>query len=67
MVPLRRSRDDLPGPVPSIIDSSGGWLVLAALPDIPMEDASWAERPEPAIAIVVNVLQVLSAADGHVR
>src|SRR3954467_6299769 len=50
-------------PVPSIIDSKHGWLVLAALPGIPMEDASWAEQPDAAIAIVVNALQVLSDAD----
>jgi aminoglycoside phosphotransferase len=50
-------------PVPSITDSKDGWLVLAALPGIAMEDASWAQRPDAAIAIVVSALQVLWAAD----
>ncbi len=50
-------------PVPTVIDDRDGWLLLAALPGVPMEDASWAERPDAAIAVVVTALQALAAAD----
>ncbi len=50
-------------PVPTVIDDRDGWLLLAALPGVPMEDASWAERPNAAIAVVVTALQALATAD----
>lgn len=50
-------------PVPSVIDNKDGWLVLAALPGVPMDAASWVEQPDAAITIVVDALNALSAAD----
>jgi aminoglycoside phosphotransferase len=63
-VPLLRAlstRSEIP--VPTVIDDRDGWLLLAALPGVPMEDGSWAEQPDAAIGVVVTALQALSAAD----
>jgi aminoglycoside phosphotransferase len=60
MASLRTTSDI---PVPSVIDEKDGWLLLAALPGVPLEDASWAEKPQALIAVVVDCLRALSAAD----
>jgi aminoglycoside phosphotransferase len=49
-------------PVPTVIDERDGWLLLAALPGVPLDDASWVERPDAAVDVVVTALQALATA-----
>jgi aminoglycoside phosphotransferase len=50
-------------PVPHVLDTRRGWLLLTALPGIPLHHPSWYTRPLDVAHIVATVLRALDAAD----
>lgn len=50
-------------PAPHVLDARGGWLLLAALPGIPLhQTAVWGHRPHDVVKIVAAALRSLALA-----
>lgn len=57
---LRRLKARTTVPVPEVLDAQPGWLLLKALPGIPLHDAAvWRERPADVTRIVAAALRAL--------
>jgi len=50
-------------PAPTVLDIRDGWLLLGALPGIPLHDPLWRARPREAAAIAGDALLRLIEAD----
>lgn len=60
---LRRLAIQAEVPSPRVLGERGGWLVLEALPGVPLHDERWLERPEAAVPIIADALQRLARND----
>lgn len=49
-------------PVPEVIDARQGWLLLTALPGVPLSDPRWHRLPAKLIAVAAEALQCLDNA-----
>lgn len=59
---LRRLADAHSLPSPRVLDAQRGWLLLSALPGVPLHDDLWLRRPVEAAAIATDALCRLEAA-----
>jgi aminoglycoside phosphotransferase len=60
---LKRLREQAIVPVPLVIASAHGWLLLEGLAGTPLHEAAWIERPAEAAAIVAQAHLALEAAE----
>ena len=60
---LKRLRKQGAVPVPLVIESANGWLLLEGLAGSPLHEAAWLERPAEAASIVAQALLHLESAD----
>jgi aminoglycoside phosphotransferase len=60
---LRRLADQAGVPAPRVLGHREGWLVLEALPGVPLNDDRWLERPDAAVPIIADALLRLARND----
>ena len=48
-------------PAPRLLDQRQGWLLLEALPGVPLHDPRWRERPADAARVIADALGRLAA------
>jgi aminoglycoside phosphotransferase len=60
---LRRLAGQAAVPAPRVLDEKDGWLVLEALPGVPLDDERWLARPDDAVPIIADALQRLARND----
>jgi aminoglycoside phosphotransferase len=57
---LQRLARETDVPAPRLLDQRAGWLVLGALPGIPLHDPRWRAWPQNAVAIIAEALRALA-------
>jgi aminoglycoside phosphotransferase len=60
---LRRLAREPDLPTPAVFDEREGWLVLEALPGVPLNDDQWLARPRDAVKVIADALLRLARND----
>jgi aminoglycoside phosphotransferase len=60
---LRRLAHESDVPAPRLLDHRDGWLLLEALPGVPLHDGRWLDRPEDAVRVIAEALLCLDRND----
>jgi aminoglycoside phosphotransferase len=60
---LRRLAEQADVPAPRLLDHRDGWLVLEALPGVPLNDDRWLGRSDDAVPIIADALLRLARND----
>jgi aminoglycoside phosphotransferase len=60
---LRRLANEPDVPAPAVLDERDGWLVLEALPGVPLNDDRWLARPDEAVKVIADALLRLARND----
>ena len=56
---LRRLAPKPDLPAPRVLDHREGWLLLEALPGVPLHDPRWRSRPDDAVRVIAEALLCL--------